>query len=282
MGCDWFHHSEAEQAGASRLRDIRRTDVINNARLFPLSPFAALRSVDRLFHAIDPFQGGAPVGAPAFPAVNVWEDGDSVFVEAELPGMKMENLELLVVDDELTIKGRRPAADDPKVMWHRHERGPEIHRVMALPYRGAQPGLRRLKDGVLSVVLPKVKPRARKIKSGGLGLNGISNREDSKHGSANHRKTETRNQTRAVSAVSDCTAGRLSKRGRVRAPRSVQARGPKTSANYERRAHDSREPCRRRPLTALAAAKYDVGDFHRCFGSARNDASRIAARIQTA
>ena len=35
-----------------------------------------------------------------FPAINVWEDSDNVFVEAELPGLKLDDIELLIMGDE--------------------------------------------------------------------------------------------------------------------------------------------------------------------------------------
>ncbi len=71
-------------------------------------PANRLRSeMDRLF-------GGAFEGlsqprrnvqcACTFPAVNLWEDADNLYAEAELPGLKLEDLELLVMDNELTIK----------------------------------------------------------------------------------------------------------------------------------------------------------------------------------
>lgn len=140
--------------------------MMNNARLFPLSPMAALRTVDRLMGALDPFRGGSLLTAPAFPAMNVWEDGESVRAEVEVPGLKMENLELLVVGNELTVKGRRPEATNGKVAWRRQERGTgEFARVIRLPYEvNAAKVEATLKDGVLTILMPKAESaRARKI-----------------------------------------------------------------------------------------------------------------------
>src|SRR5262245_62766689 len=58
-----------------------------------------------------------------FPAMNVWEDGDKLIAEAEVPGLKLADIELTTVGPELTIKGRRPATREPNVTGLRQERG---------------------------------------------------------------------------------------------------------------------------------------------------------------
>ena len=116
--------------------------------------------MDRLFD--DAFRGfpmRAPGGwfAPSFPAVNVWEDAESVYVEAELPGLKLDDLELAVMGDELTIKGERKHVDDEDVAYHRKERGTGcFSRVFRLPVGvNADKVEASLRDGILTVTLPK-------------------------------------------------------------------------------------------------------------------------------
>ena len=66
--------------------------------------------MDRLFGRRTP--GGSPQCSPAaYPQLNVWEDDGNFFVEAELPGMQLEDLEILVSGNELTIKGQRREPD---------------------------------------------------------------------------------------------------------------------------------------------------------------------------
>src|SRR5262249_45359610 len=69
--------------------------------------------------------GGRMLGLTApFPAVNVWEDSDTVFVEAELPGLDLKDLEIYVTGgNQLTIKGERKPPALEKGVWHRQERG---------------------------------------------------------------------------------------------------------------------------------------------------------------
>ena len=47
-----------------------------------------------------------------FPAVNVWETDAAYHLEAELPGVSAEDLQLTVEENELLLKGERPT---PKV-----------------------------------------------------------------------------------------------------------------------------------------------------------------------
>lgn len=105
---------------------------------------------------------------PSFPAINVWEDERHLFAEAELPGLKMEELEVLISGQELTIKGRR--SDQPRegATFHRRERGiGEFSRSVTLPIAVDADNVQAaLRDGVLVVTLPKaqeVLPRKIKV-----------------------------------------------------------------------------------------------------------------------
>jgi len=53
--------------------------------------------MDRLFTDFLPEMDGGFLRAQVFPALNVWEDGDRFFVEAEVPGLKMENVDVQVL-----------------------------------------------------------------------------------------------------------------------------------------------------------------------------------------
>src|SRR5438105_3194539 len=72
----------------------------------------------------------------AFPAVNVWEEGEKVFVEAELPGLDLKDLEIFVTGGrQLTIKGERKPVSAEKGVWHRQERSyGSFIRSLTLPF----------------------------------------------------------------------------------------------------------------------------------------------------
>jgi HSP20 family protein len=103
---------------------------------------------------------------PAFPALNVWQDDDKFFVESELPGVSLDDLELTIQGNQLTIEGqrRKPELEDKNVSWHRQERGfGTFKRVLELPEEVKPDGVTaKLNDGVLLIELLKreeLKPR---------------------------------------------------------------------------------------------------------------------------
>jgi HSP20 family protein len=130
-------------------------------------PYVDLRrEIDRLFDTFTGGDGGA-TRARVFPPVNIWEEGDNLFVEAELPGVSREDLEISAAGNELTLRGRRSAPQDENLTYHRQERGfGEFTRVITLPAEvDANKVEASLKDGVLLLTLPKAEAaKARKIK----------------------------------------------------------------------------------------------------------------------
>lgn len=107
----------------------------------------------------------------SFPALNVWENDDQLFVEAELPGMVMSDLEIYVNGgNQLSIKGERKLPSSDEGTWHRRERGYGMFtRVIELPHLvDAERVQARFKHGVLTITLPKQeasKPRKIEVKA---------------------------------------------------------------------------------------------------------------------
>lgn len=140
-------------------------------------PVGQLRNeMDRL---VSDFFGPASAAGPArwswasrnFPALNVWEEGDALWAEAEVPGLKGDDLDISVVGGDLTIRGSRGEAKQEGVAYHRQERGTgEFNRVLRLPQDVDPSGVEAtLTDGVLRIKLPKAesaKPREIKISNG--------------------------------------------------------------------------------------------------------------------
>ena len=108
----------------------------------------------------------------AYPAVNVWEDEQKLYAEAEVPGLRLDDLEILVKGSELTLKGERKLEEQEGVTYHRRERGTgSFCSVVRLPVDVDVEGVEaHLENGVLTVQLPKAAsalPRRIKVK----GLN---------------------------------------------------------------------------------------------------------------
>jgi HSP20 family protein len=124
--------------------------------------------MSRLF---DRWQGNGTRGSRSgFPLLNIWEDENSLVVEAELPGLEMSDLEIYITgDNQLSIKGERKAPTMDQGTWHRQERGfGAFSRLIDLPYPVAGDKVSaEFRDGVLSITLPKreeVKPRRIEVK----------------------------------------------------------------------------------------------------------------------
>jgi len=106
-----------------------------------------------------------------FPLLNAWETGDSFYLEAELPGLALEDLEIYMADKStLAIKGHRKTPELAGGQWHRRERAfGTFERSFTLP--GAVNGDEveaSLKHGVLTIKLPKapeLRPRRVEVKA---------------------------------------------------------------------------------------------------------------------
>ena len=105
--------------------------------------------------------------AAGYPAVDVCQDENNLYVEAELPGMELDDLEILVVgSDQLSIKGKRKPPEAQSGLWHRRERSfADFARLLNLPHPVDPEHVEAsLKHGVLTVKLPKrEEARPRKI-----------------------------------------------------------------------------------------------------------------------
>jgi len=101
---------------------------------------------------------------PAYlaPEVDIRETKEEYLLEADMPGVGKEGLEVLLEGNELTITGRRqpaPAGD----LLHREIAGNDYRRVFVLDPMVDSAHIRAaIEQGLLRVVLPKaeqVKPR---------------------------------------------------------------------------------------------------------------------------
>ena len=131
------------------------------------NPFRQLRGeMDRLLSGVlgPTFNGILPGVVRDQPAVNVWDKGEELMVEMEVPGVKSEEIDVSVAGDVLTIKVERPDATHEDVTYHRRERpAGSFTRMLTLPYAiDAKSVEADLQQGVLTLKLPKAeaaKPR---------------------------------------------------------------------------------------------------------------------------
>jgi len=91
------------------------------------------------------------------PSINLFQDGDSVVLMAELPGMKKEDIELKIKSDLFTISGERKSQYPEKASFHRIERkNYHFNRSVKLPMQvDADKSQAEYKNGVLKVIMPR-------------------------------------------------------------------------------------------------------------------------------
>ncbi len=115
------------------------------------------REMDRLLRSVNLTMEGLRIGRP-YPAVNIYELDEEYLLTAELPGMRVEDLELSVSEGIVTMKGaRRDHSEVPADRFRRSERPHgRWERSFSLPQRVREEALfAELQHGVLKLHLPK-------------------------------------------------------------------------------------------------------------------------------
>jgi HSP20 family protein len=101
------------------------------------------------------------------PPIDVYETPSRYVVTAEVPGLARDQIELAVQDNRLTIRGVRPDAGPDSATRHYHqvERGHgSFQRTFEFLDAVDQESIAAdLRDGVLTVTLPKLATRPRRI-----------------------------------------------------------------------------------------------------------------------
>ena len=131
--------------------------------LVPFRQFESMRNfplegdwVDRMFDKVVPAlfaeQGGI------FPEFDIAETGEHIIVKADLPGIDVDDLDINVVNNVLTVRGeRKEEYEESKEQYHRIERRcGSFHRSFTLPAAVDTEGIEaHYKDGVLTLKIPK-------------------------------------------------------------------------------------------------------------------------------
>ncbi len=113
----------------------------------------------------------AAASAGVFPPLNMWENEDNLYLEAELPGFELDELEIYVTGgNQLSIAGERKPPELEGGAWHRQERSfGKFRRTFELPCDvNADAVTANSAHGVLTLTMPKredVKPRRIEVKA---------------------------------------------------------------------------------------------------------------------
>lgn len=94
----------------------------------------------------------------AYPPLNVWSSSDGLVVEAEMPGVDPKDVEISVVGDELSLRGKvnvqEPAAGE--TVLRRERPAGEFQRTLQLPFRADTAAVKAAsKNGILRISIPR-------------------------------------------------------------------------------------------------------------------------------
>ena len=124
------------------------------------------RSLAQLRNEMDRLWSGSPMikqeAVKPLPRVTLHDSGESLTLSAELPGCNLDDIDITVTGETLTLRARREVATPEGYAVRLRERRPvTLDRQLTLPYRvAADEVVASYSRGVLSVVLPKA-PEAR-------------------------------------------------------------------------------------------------------------------------
>jgi HSP20 family protein len=92
------------------------------------------------------------------PGIDLYEDKDNLYLKAELPGMKREEIEVSLHEGMLSISGERKSeSKEQGAEVHRAERFfGRFQRTVTLPASVSPDKVKaQYKDGILTITLPK-------------------------------------------------------------------------------------------------------------------------------
>lgn len=136
----------------------------------PASPFLALhRDMNRLFdEAFRDFGSPSLLGRmPLWPSVEIAETDKEVRVSAELPGLEEKDVEAVMEDGVLTLRGERKSEVEDKARQFSERFYGRFERRIPLGHEVEQDKVAAaFKNGVLTITLPKsetARARAKRI-----------------------------------------------------------------------------------------------------------------------
>lgn len=131
---------------------------------------------ERIRHGLDELsktlvtEGKARLNATVYPPLNIMETADSLIINAELPGVKAEDLDISIEGDTLSLHGKRnhrvtvTKNDKGQPSYHRQEiETGSFSRAITLPTKVNMDNIQaKLQNGILSITLfraDEVKPK---------------------------------------------------------------------------------------------------------------------------
>jgi len=134
--------------------------------LVPWNPFREWENISREMSDLFSFPTRV-FGGFASPRVDVYQTENDLVVEAEIPGVSKEDLELYIDENTVRLAGRTKRENGVKdeTVCRKQRYYGSFSRVIPLPVEvKSDQAKAEYKDGVLSVTMPKVEPAKAKIR----------------------------------------------------------------------------------------------------------------------
>lgn len=138
---------------------------------------------------------GGEMGGSWFPSADVEEEADHYMLSLEIPGMRKDDLNIEVIDNQIVVSGERKQEESRKSKGsvYSERRFGRFQRSFALPtHVDAGKIEAQYQDGVLKLYVPKsesAKPRQIKVSDGSSGgiFNRLLGKKEGEKGTIDHK-----------------------------------------------------------------------------------------------
>lgn len=132
-----------------------------------LTPWSPLREIMSMRESLDKFfDEPTRMGSSVFhPSVGIRETDKELIIEADLPGVREEDVDVEIENDKVILKGERKHQSETKRedYYHLESSYGSFSRMISLPsYVDASKGEAEFKGGVLEIKIPKVEEKKSK------------------------------------------------------------------------------------------------------------------------
>ena len=94
----------------------------------------------------------------AYPPLNVWASADGLVIDAEMPGVDPQDVEISAVGDELSLRGQvnAQAPAEGETVLRRERPAGDFQRTLQLPFRANTGAVKAtFKNGILRISIPR-------------------------------------------------------------------------------------------------------------------------------
>jgi HSP20 family protein len=135
---------------------------------FPKSLDSVQREMDQVFENFFSNGNGSQAGNWFAPA-SLWEEEGRYCVAVDLPGVKLEDIDITLEKNALRIVAERKAPEEDRKYWHQERSYGRVERLITLPETVDPEGINaELHEGVLHLALakrPESQPRKISVKA---------------------------------------------------------------------------------------------------------------------